>query len=90
MFSEALKKSKQKFHCKYSRFGIRNSKNWLFDDVSEIKIDKKKLSKAFSLPKMAWRDDFGSKFYSCTTKCRSENEVLVLTIVHTINFECLD
>ena len=39
---------------------------------------------------MAWRDDFGSKFYSCTTKCRSENEVLVLTIVQLILSVLLD
>ena len=36
MFSESLKKSKQKFCCKYWGFGIRNSEIWLFDDVSKI------------------------------------------------------
>ena len=51
---------------------------------------KKKRSKAFSLPKMYLRDDFGSKFYSCTTKCRLEIEVLVLTIVGFILSVLLD
>ena len=39
---------------------------------------------------MAWREDFREKFYSCTTKCRLENGVLVLTMVQFILSILLD